>query len=182
MKQLSNAFPCGLDGSFRRLSLQGFEFSEDLFDWVDVGRVGRQEQQVGFGRSDRGSNSFALVTAKVVQDDDVAWFERRHENLFDVFPEAFSVDRAIEHAGRVDAIDAQRRDEGHRRPMPVRNFGVEPPARCAPAAGRRHVGFGPCLVDADEASWIDPRLVLLPPDAAAGNVRPVLLAWQQTFF
>jgi hypothetical protein len=40
----------------------------------------------------------------------------------------------------------------------------------------------PCLVDEDEALGVEPSLILLPPGPQAGDVRTLLLAWQNAFF
>jgi len=49
-----------------------FEFSEDLFDRIEVRAVGRQEEQMGSRGADRVAGRFALVTAEIVEDDDLA--------------------------------------------------------------------------------------------------------------
>ena len=66
--------------------------------------------------------------------------------------------------------------------MAVRNFGNERLAATVPAARPRHVGFGPRLVDEDEARRINPALIFLPARAAARDVWPVLLGGEQGFF
>jgi hypothetical protein len=50
--------------------------------------------------------AFTLVTAEIVDDDNVAGLERRHQNLLDIGEEAFAVDRSIDHAGSIDAVAA----------------------------------------------------------------------------
>ena len=44
--------PDGCDGSFVSFSEQGFQFGEDLLDWVQVRAVRWQEQQMCAGRVD----------------------------------------------------------------------------------------------------------------------------------
>jgi hypothetical protein len=44
------------------------------------------------------------VTAEIVHDDDVAGFERRHEDLLDIGEEAEAVDRPIDDAGSGELI------------------------------------------------------------------------------
>ena len=69
-------------------SQQGLHFCEDLFNGIEVWRVGGQEQEFGFGRADGGANGAALMTSEVVHDDNVAWREDREENLLDISAEA----------------------------------------------------------------------------------------------
>jgi hypothetical protein len=40
--------------------------------------------------------------------------------------------------------------EGHRLPVAVGGFGLEPLSAQAPSAQRRHIGLGPALIDEDE--------------------------------
>ena len=54
---------------------------EGLFDWIEVPRIGRQEEELGFGGADGGANGAAFVTSEVVHDDNVARREDREENL-----------------------------------------------------------------------------------------------------
>jgi hypothetical protein len=46
----------------------------------------------------------SLVAAEIVDDDDIAGLERRHQYLLDIGEEAFPVDRAVDDARRVDTI------------------------------------------------------------------------------
>ena len=104
------------------------------------------------------------------------------KDALDLDPEAFAVDRALRHPGRVNAVMTQRGEEGHGLPVTMRCLGIEPLTPRAPSAQRRHVGFSPGLIDKDEARRINPALILLPPHTPPGNVRPILLGGQQAFF
>ena len=53
-----------------------------------------------------------FVAADVVDDDDVAGTQSRHQHLPDIGEEALAVDRPVDDAGRSnDAIVAQRRQK-----------------------------------------------------------------------
>jgi hypothetical protein len=65
------------------------------------------------------------VGAEIVDEDDIAWLERGEERLLDVGEEARPLDRAVEQARRVDAVNAQRADKGQRAPVPVRRLADE---------------------------------------------------------
>ena len=106
------------DGSFGCFSQQMFELGEDLFDRVEIGAIGRQEEQPCAGSPDRGTNGSAVVAAerstadapgvrRVIQDDDVAWPKRWDENFFDVETEGLAVDRTVENPRSLDAIMAE---------------------------------------------------------------------------
>ena len=62
----------GLEGARRGLAQQVLEFGEDLFDRVQIGRVFRQEEQLGAGRADGAADRLALVAAEIVHDHHIA--------------------------------------------------------------------------------------------------------------
>lgn len=169
-------------GTLGGFAHQVLELGEDLLDRIQVGTVGRQEQQLGAGATDRRADGGPFVAAQIIHDDDVAGRERRHEALLDIVGEALAIDRLIEHARRVDPVAAQRREEGHRAPMTVGHLGMEPFANGRPAAQRRHVGLRPGFVDEDEAGWIKPALILLPLFAPPCDRGPELFGGQHAFF
>jgi hypothetical protein len=51
----------GVGGSRRGLAQEVFEFREELLDRVEVGRVFRQEEEPGAGRSDGAAHGLAPV-------------------------------------------------------------------------------------------------------------------------
>ena len=83
--------PCGFDVSGLGLPHQVFEFGEHLLDGIEVGAVGRQEEQMRALGPDRGACGLALVTAEIVQNDDVARRERRGQDPLDVEQEQFAL-------------------------------------------------------------------------------------------
>ena len=179
---LADGVADGVDGSLAGFAQQVFELGEELFDGVEVGGVFRQEEQPGASRPDGAAHGAALMRAEIVEDDDVARPQGRHEHLLDIEPEALAVDRPVDEPGRVDAIVAQRRQEGHGLPAAVRDLGVEPLAARRPAPERRHIGLGPGLVDEDEAARIDPALIGGPPRAPSRHVGAIPLAGDQRLF
>lgn len=167
-----------------------FELGKDLFDWIEVGAVWRQEQKARAFCPDSGPDSRLLVTGEIVEDDDIAGAERRAELFLDPLGEASAIDRLIEDERGVDPVTAQGGDEepapdlirGHRFPMAIRHFGVEPLANRCPAPQRGHVRFGPSFINKDEASGIRPVLELLPLLAPSGHLGPQLFGGEHFFF
>jgi hypothetical protein len=182
VEQIADAFPGCLDGSFFGLSQKGFELGEDLLDRVEVGRVGRQEEELGAGGADGSTNGFAFVATEIVHDDDVALLERGHEDLLDIGQEAPAVDRTVDDAGRVDPVRPQCRQEGQRPPFAERRLGEEPLTSRASSMPARHVGLGPGLVDEDQPRRIELGLMALPALTPPCDVGPVLLRGVQAFF
>src|SRR5439155_19031689 len=127
------------------------ELGEDLFDGIQVGRIFRQEEELGAGRADELTYGSALVTAEIVHDDDLAGTKRGHEDLLDIGPEALAVDRPLKQPRRVDPIVAQGGQKRRGLPVAVRDLGYQALATRRPSAQRRHVGLGPGLVDEDQA-------------------------------
>ncbi len=85
---------------------------------------------------DRLPDGLSFVRAEIVEDDDVAWFEGRNQELLDVGEKALAVDGSVEQAGRLDAIVAQGGEESRGLPVPVRDlvdqplpFGAQPRRR-----------------------------------------------------
>jgi hypothetical protein len=91
VEQRADGSPGLVDCSGVGFAQQGFHFGEGLLDWIEVWRVGGQEEELGLGGADRGANGPAVVAAEVVHDDNVARREDGHENLFDISVEARAV-------------------------------------------------------------------------------------------
>jgi hypothetical protein len=179
---LADFSPGGFEVTRLSLSDEVFELGEDLFDGIEVGAVGRQEDEVSAFGSDDGASGLAFVAAEVVQDDDIARREDRGENLLDVKEEGFAVDRPIDHPRRINPVVAQRGDEGQGLPMAMGRIGLQPSSPRPLAPQGRHVGLHPGLVDEHKLRGRDPALMGLPPRPLSRHVRTRLFLSQQRFF
>ena len=104
------------------------------------------------------------------------------QNLLDVEKKGFAVDRPLDEPWSGDAIVAQGGHEGHGLPAAVRHLGFDAlTARC-PAPQRRHIGFGPGLIDEHQPSGIDPIPILGPLRSPPGDIGTVLLGGNQRLF
>ena len=121
------------------LRKQSFQLSEPLLDWVEVGAVGWQVEETGFGAFDRRSDALDLVTRQIIQDDDIAGLKLGNEELLDPGPELLAVHRPIEGARRDETVLPQRADEGRRLPMAPWNRRDK--ALAAQSIGRRAGSF-----------------------------------------
>jgi hypothetical protein len=139
--------PGFFSGSLLSGSHSVLDFGEDLLDWIEVGRVGRQVPESCASGLDHLPDGGRLVGAEIVHNYDVAGLERADELLFDIGAEALAVDRPIEDARSGKPVTAQRAQKGQRAPVTVRSKGAQPFASLPPAAQRRHVGLDPGLVD-----------------------------------
>ncbi len=111
---------------------------------------------------------FPVQEPRIVEDHDVAWLQRRHEELFDIGVEALAVDRPVEQAGRVDAVVSQGGEESRGLPLALRDL-VEPSRwpLGAPAAQAGHIGLGPGFIDEDQLPGVDEPLIGSPSFAVA---------------
>lgn len=122
------------------------------------------------------------MRAEIVHDDDVAVPQGRDQNLLDVEKEGFAIDRPLDEPWSGDAIVAQSSHEGHGLPAAVRHLGFDAlTARC-PAPQRRHIGFGPGLVDEHQPGGINPIPILGPLRPPTGDIGTILLGGNQRLF
>ena len=182
VQDLGDGLDDALFGSGVGFTQSRFELGEDLLDGIEIGRVGRQEEEPRAGFADRRADGVAFVASQIVDDHDVAGLERGCKGVLDIGAEPDTVDRPVEEHRGVDAVMAQRRQEGERSPFAERGPGNKTFASAGPATGTRHVGLGPGLIDEHETTWIEPALVSLPSRAPARHVGPVLLGGVETFF
>ena len=77
MEQGPDPAPGCLNTAFGRVAEQSFEFSEDLFNRVEIGRIGRQKAQRGPDSLNGPAHSRAFVATEIVHNDDIARGEGR---------------------------------------------------------------------------------------------------------
>jgi len=123
-----------------------------------------------------------LVTAQVVEQDDVVRPQGRRQHLLDVSSEARTVDGTVKDAGRGDPVAAQTGDQGGHLPMPVRHRRQQPQPAGRPALAARHVGGGPGLVDKHQVVGIECRLAADKGPPLLGYVAAILFGGVQALF
>ena len=106
--------PGCLGGARIGFAQQGLELGKDRLDRVEIGRVARQEEQLGAGAADQLADRLALMAAEVVHDDNVTGAERGDQELFDESAKAGAVDRPVDDArgGEDDLTKPQLDDDG----------------------------------------------------------------------
>lgn len=141
-----------------------------------------QEEKLGADGAQGSADGFALMRTEIVHDDDIAGLQSGYQHFLDIEEEAFAVNRPVNQPWRLDAVMAQRRQEGHRAPMTMRSLGMQSLAHRSPAEQWRHIGFGPGLIDEDQAIRIDRALMPYPLPASASDVAaPPFLCDQRLF-
>jgi hypothetical protein len=101
---------------------EGFQFGEGQFDRIEVRTIGREEAHARAHLLDRRSDLGLLVGREVVEDDDIARAQRRHQDLVDVGAERRTVHGPIEHGGGAQPLQPQSGD--HRVSLPMTAGGV----------------------------------------------------------
>jgi hypothetical protein len=76
--------PEGIDGSDGLCAQMRFKLCEGHFDRIEIGTVGRQEQDPGTPRLDGVLRGLALVGGQIIHDDDIAFGEVWGELFLDV--------------------------------------------------------------------------------------------------
>ena len=122
------------------------------------------------------------MATEVVHHNDVAWFQRGHQELLDIGLETLGVDRSVQKARGMKPIAPQGRDKGQGLAMTVRDLRDQALSNRASASDRGHVRLGPGLIDENQSSGIDLMLMGLPLLAPARDVRAVLFAGVEAFF
>jgi hypothetical protein len=146
------------------------------------GAVGRRESSFGAYAFDGLADAGDLVRVEIVHDNHISGFEGGDEDLLDIGANLFAVDRAVEDAGRGEAVMAQRGDKGRGLPGAERSMRDQALAFLTAAVTRRHVGRGPGLVNEHQPARIKALLVFTPGGARVGDVRPLLFGGAQSLF
>src|SRR5215472_1054157 len=98
---------CG-NRPFLGLAQMRLDFGKALLDRIEIGTVGRQIAQCSVRRFDDLAHPISLVSRQVIDDDDVAWPQRRRQAFLQIFDEDRTVHRAIddERSGEAIKVDA----------------------------------------------------------------------------
>ena len=144
------------------------EIGEGLFDGIEVGTVGRQEEELGAYAADGFAGGLAL------------WLPRL--SMMTMSPDR-SVGPLIGPLKRQGASIRSTRSAARKVSVRQRQCGALPISRWPrpPAPERGHVGLGPGFVDEHQALGIDHRLTGLPSPTSPDHVRPVLLSRERRF-
>jgi hypothetical protein len=161
---------------------EGFQFREGHFDGVEVGTVRREKPHERAGGLDGGAPVRVLMDGEVVQDDDIAGPQRRDEHLVDVGAKGQRVHRAIEHGGRLQALQAQGGDHRVRLPVPERRVIMEPRAAETAPVPPEQIGRHTTFIEKPILAHVPQRLRPSPPAARFGDIRPALFSGVYGFF
>ena len=171
-----------LERAWAERAEEGLQFGEGLFDRIEVGAVGRQKSQERSSLLNRRADLGLFVGGEIVEHDDVARSQRRHQDLLDVGVEGGGVDRSIEHGRGRQLGGAERGDHRVRLPMAagrvIRDPGAARTARVAAQQVRRDARF----IHEDVVASIMDRERRPPLPAGGRNIRATLFVGVYGFF
>jgi len=65
IEERADATPGSVEGALGGLAREMFELGEDLLDGIEIGAIGRQEEELGAGGADGAADERALVAAEI---------------------------------------------------------------------------------------------------------------------
>lgn len=164
------------------LSQKGFEFGEEVFDGIEIGRVGGQEEQGGTASFDGLAHAGHLVRTQVVGDDHISRRKGGSEDLANVFQKGRAVHRTVQKPGSAYAIGSQGGNESAGLPMPMGNLVHAAFSFLRAAVSPRQIGGNAGFIQKDQLAAFQCGLVLTPLFARRPHVFALLLAGVQRFF
>ena len=164
------------------LAQVSFDLGPHHFDWVEIGAVGRQKEQLSSASFDELLRLGVAVSRQVVADHDVAGAQGGAEHLADIFPKNVGVGGPFDDQATGHPVEPDGTEHGDGVPVAARGVIVQPLAATHPAPQPRHVGLGRRLVDEDQPPGRPLPLILFPELSLLGDVSAILFAGPQRFF
>jgi len=181
VERAADEFPESVDGSGLGLPQQFLEFGESHLDRIEIGAVGRQEQEARAGTGDEARGFLVLVARQIVEDHGVALVQNRDENLLDIGEETLGVDRPVEHKRCNQPLAGEAGKKRRRLPMTVRGMADGACADVGLGVTSRHRGRRPGLVEENQPA-AEARLRAPPRFPALSDVGTMLFAGVHGFF
>ena len=174
--------PERIDGSMGFMPQLGLHFGEDHLDRIEVGAVGRQEQQLSASRFDGAADGGNLMDGKIVHDDDVIHPQRGDEDLLDICDEQLGIDGTVQHVRCDHSVLTYTADEARRLAVTMRHSGDQALADGRPSVRPGHVGLDRSLVEKDQAPWVQAGLAIAPCRPSLSDIRTVLFGGVERLF
>lgn len=163
----------------------GREFGESHFDRVEVGAVGRREEEPSAPCLEDSAGFFAFVAGEIVENDDITRLEGRGELSFDIGFEGRAVHGAVDDPWRSQTVTAQCRDEGLGFPVAKGRSRLQALVTACPSPQPCHLRRGRRLVDEDQSMRCLAQAGLpidAPVPARLDNIIASAFRRQQRFF
>lgn len=174
--------PERVDGPAAGCAHQGFQFCEAELDGIQVGAVRGQVQERRADALNGEADARDFVDAEIVGNDEVAGPQGGDEDLLDVGEEARAINRALKHARRGEAGEAERRDECTRLPPATRRVVVHPGTAHRPTIPPKQIGGDTRFVKKHEVRGVPRGRRGVPGGAGEGDVRSIVFGGAYRFF
>ena len=161
---------------------EGLELREAELDGIEVRAIGWPVPECGPGGLEGPLDAGDLVGPEVVGNDDVAWLQGRHQDLFDVGAEALAIDRAVEDTRCGQPRDPRRGEKRAGLPAPAGGVVVNARATRCPAVPPKQIGGDAGFVQKHEVGDIPGRRRRVPRDPRGRDVRPIVFGRADRFF
>lgn len=158
------------------------QFGEGLLNGIEIGAVRRKEPQDGAGLLDGRAHFGLFVRREVVEDDDVASSECRHQDLIDVGAEGVVVDGPVKDGGGGQRAGPECSHHRMRLPVAAGRMVSNPHAAEAARVAADQIRGDAGFVDEHILVRIVERLRLDPSAAGRSDVRPALFIGVYGFF
>ena len=99
-----------------------FDFGPHHLDRIEIGTVGRQEEQLCSAFFDQVPSLLITMSTEIIADDQIAWLQGRTKDLSDIFSEDQRVCRAFNYQASRLAVETDRAQ--HCRSVPLSAWGM----------------------------------------------------------
>jgi len=171
-----------IQGTGRRLTQVGFEFSEGQFNGVEVRAVRWQVADTHPASREQPGDVLDLVGGEVVEDDGVAGAQLRTKHMLKIGGEDLGIDGSFNQKGGFDAFMAQGGNEGGTLPVAVWNGTGTSLTDLTATVQAGQLGVQSRFVDKHQSANIPVGLLSAPTCPGGFNVRPILLGGARRFF
>ena len=152
-------------------------------DWLTTQIQQVWDENFGvYGALDSPPDAGDLVGPEVVSNDDVAWLQSRHQDLFDVSAEALAIDCAVEDPRCGQPCDPQRGEKRAGLPAPAGGVVVDARATRCPAVPPKQIVGDAGFVQKHEVGDVPGRRRRVPRDPRGRDVRPIVFGRADRFF
>jgi len=182
IEQLSDFLPEGFEVALGGFAEPRLEFGKELFDRVQIRRVGGKIEHGCAGGGDRSLHSSHFVTAEIVEDHGVSRSERWAQELTHIRQKYLAVHGAIGHHRCGQTVAAQGAHKSRRLPMSVRRRVDTTLAAGGTPVASRHARRYPSFIDEYELFDFHRGQRLRPCFTRPLHVLALLLAGVQGFF
>ena len=156
-----------------------------MFDWVQVWRIGWQEQEPCTDVVQGFSGTVTFMGGEIIEDNDIASAQRWGELCLDIGLKGDLGHGGVEDPWCGEAAAAQSRDKGLRAPMTERRMHDKALAFGRAASKPGHLGCGRRFINKNQPMWGEPHERLSPDDPVmtrAAHISALLFPCPQRFF